>query len=325
MAIEELKQKMTKKYGAGSVITLGDDWSEDVEGIPTGSKKLDQAIGVGGIPRGRIIEIFGTPSGGKTTLCLSILAQAQKLGDLCAFVDAEHAMDVRYAQMLGVDPSVLLFSQPDSGEQGLQIIEDLVTSGELRIGVVDSVASLIPQKEIDGEIGDVHVGLQARMMSQALRKLTPLCKKNNCTLIFVNQIRQKIGVMFGNKETTSGGEALRFYTSVRLDIRREGNITQGDKIVGVKTKVKVVKNKVAPPFGEAHFDLYFGQGISESGDLIDRAIEKGIITKAGAWYSFGEMRLGQGKVKTAEFLKDHPIIMEEIEVALGSQDGELQL
>ncbi len=309
--------QIEKQFGKGSIMRLGDDNSlPDIKSIPTGALSLNIALGVGGVPRGRIIEIYGPESSGKTTLALHIVAEAQKTGGITAFVDAEHALDVQYAGQLGVATDDLLVSQPDTGEQALEIAEVLVRSGAIDVLVVDSVAALVPRAEIEGEMGDAHVGLQARLMSQALRKLTGTISKSNCCVIFINQIRMKIGVMFGSPETTTGGNALKFYSSVRMDIRRIGAIKQGQDVVGNRTRVKVVKNKVAPPFKEAEFDIMYGLGISREGDIIDLGAEHGIVDKAGAWYSYEGERIGQGRENAKIFLAEHPETAESIEVKL---------
>ncbi|WP_455386208.1 recombinase RecA [Acidihalobacter prosperus] len=309
--------QIEKQYGKGSVMRLGDAGAvRDVEVIPTGSLGLDLALGVGGLPRGRVVEIYGPESSGKTTLTLQVIAEAQKMGGTAAFVDAEHALDPTYAEKLGVNTEDLLVSQPDTGEQALEITDMLVRSSAVDIVVVDSVAALTPRAEIEGEMGDSHVGLQARLMSQALRKLTGNIKRSNTMVIFINQIRMKIGVMFGNPETTTGGNALKFYSSVRLDIRRIGAIKKGDEVIGNQTRVKVVKNKVAPPFKKAEFDILYGEGSSREGELIDMGVEQGLVDKSGAWYSYQGERIGQGKDNARQFLKDNPEMAQEIEQAL---------
>ncbi|MBN2701471.1 MAG: recombinase RecA [Methylothermaceae bacterium] len=306
--------QIEKQYGKGSVMRLGDAGpARDVEAIPTGSLTLDLALGIGGLPKGRVVEIYGPESSGKTTLALSTIAQAQKRDGVAAFVDAEHALDPAYAKRLGVNLDDLLISQPDTGEQALEIVDMLVRSGAVDIIVVDSVAALTPKAEIEGEMGDAHVGLQARLMSQALRKLTANIKRSNALVIFINQIRMKIGVMFGNPETTTGGNALKFYSSVRLDIRRIGAIKKGDEILGNDTKVKVVKNKVAPPFKTAGFEILYNEGISKEGELIDLGVEHGFVQKSGAWYSIDKDRIGQGKDNVRQHLKEHPEIVQELE------------
>ena len=312
LALDEIE----KAHGKGSILRLGSRDVVPVSAIPTGSISVDSALGVGGLPRGRVVEIFGPESSGKTTLALSTLAQAQKLGGMCAFIDAEHAMDPIYAAKLGVDVDNLLVSQPDSGEQALQIVDVLVRSSAIDLLVVDSVAALVPRAELEGEMGDSHMGLQARLMSQALRKLTGSVFKSNCCLIFINQIREKIGVMFGSPETTTGGRALKFYTSIRLDIRRIGQIKDGDRVIGNRTKVKVVKNKVAPPFRLAEFDIMYGEGISLEGDLLDQGVANRIVAKSGAWYSYGGDRIGQGRENSKQFLRDNPDIRDRLETEL---------
>jgi recombination protein RecA len=297
--------QIERQFGKGSIMRLGDRVKVSVDVVPTGSISLDHALGVGGIPRGRIIEIYGPESSGKTTLALHILAEAQKLNGLAAFVDAEHALDPTYARKLGVDTVNLLVSQPDTGEQALEIVETLVRSGALDVVVIDSVAALVPRAELEGEMGDSHMGLQARLMSQALRKLTATVSKSNTSVIFINQLREKIGIMFGNPETTTGGRALKFYTSIRLDIRRIASIKEGDQVVGNRTKVKVVKNKLAPPFRTCEFDIMYDQGISKEGDLLDLAAQLGLVQKSGTWFSFGEERLGQGRENVKRFLKEN--------------------
>jgi recombination protein RecA len=306
--------QIEKQFGKGSVMRLGDAGSiPDVEVISTGSLGLDVALGVGGLPRGRVVEIFGPEASGKTTLTLQAVAEAQKVGGTAAFVDAEHALDPTYAEKLGVNVEDLLVSQPDTGEQALEITDMLVRSGAVDVVVIDSVAALTPKAEIEGEMGDSHVGLQARLMSQALRKLTANIKRSNTLVIFINQIRMKIGVMFGSPETTTGGNALKFYSSVRLDIRRIGAIKKGDEIIGNQTRVKVVKNKVSPPFRKAEFEILYGEGISRNGELIDMGVEHGLVKKSGAWYSYGKDRIGQGKDNARGFLAEHPKIAAEIE------------
>ncbi|MBL3526331.1 MAG: recombinase RecA [gamma proteobacterium endosymbiont of Lamellibrachia anaximandri] len=306
--------QIEKQFGKGSVMRMGDASAvRDIGVISTGSLNLDIALGVGGLPKGRVVEIYGPESSGKTTLTLQVVAEAQKQSGTCAFIDAEHALDPDYAEKLGVNVDELLVSQPDTGEQALEITDMLVRSGAVDVVVVDSVAALTPKAEIEGEMGDTHVGLQARLMSQALRKLTANIKRTNCLVIFINQIRMKIGVMFGSPETTTGGNALKFYSSVRLDIRRIGAIKKGDEIVGNDTKVKVVKNKVAPPFKQANFEILYGEGISHEGEIIDLGVKQSIIDKAGAWYSYNGHRIGQGKENVRQFLKDNPDIAEHIE------------
>ena len=306
-AIDLAMSQIEKQFGKGAIMRLGEDCViPDIEVIPTGSLSVDLALGVGGIPRGRIVEIYGPESSGKTTLALHIVAEAQKKGGIAAFVDAEHALDISYARKLGVKTDDLLVSQPDTGEQALEITEVLVRSGAIDVLVVDSVAALVPRAEIEGEMGDSHMGLQARLMSQALRKLTGTISKSNCSLIFINQIRMKIGVMFGNPETTTGGNALKFYSSIRMDIRRIAALKQGQDVIGNRTRVKVVKNKVAPPFKEAEFDIMYGEGISREGDLVDLGAAHDIIDKSGAWYSYEGERIGQGRENAKQFLRDRP-------------------
>ncbi len=298
--------QIDRQFGKGSVMRLGEKANIAIDVIPTGSLSLDVALGVGGVPRGRIVEIYGPESSGKTTLALHIIAEAQMRGGIAAFIDAEHAMDAAYAKALGVNTDDLLVSQPDTGEQALEITETLVRSGALDVVVIDSVAALVPRAEIEGEMGDAQMGLQARLMSQALRKLTGAISKSNTCVVFINQIREKIGVMFGNPETTTGGRALKFYASIRLDVRRVASIKNGDDVTGVRTKVKVVKNKVAPPFKEAQFDIVYGKGISKEGDLLDVGSEKNVIEKKGAWFSYKGERLGQGRDAAVQFLHEHP-------------------
>ena len=326
-AADDQKQKalamalgqIEKQFGKGSVMKMGDGTAiRDIEAVSTGSIALDVALGIGGLPRGRVIEIYGPESSGKTTLTLQVIAEAQKMGGTAAFVDAEHALDPEYAGKLGVNVDELLVSQPDTGEQALEITDMLVRSGAVDIVVVDSVAALTPKAEIEGDMGDHHVGLQARLMSQALRKLTANIKRSNTLVIFINQIRMKIGVMFGNPETTTGGNALKFYSSVRLDIRRTGAIKKGDEVVGNETRVKVVKNKVAPPFKQAEFDILYGEGISRHGEIIDLGVKLEIVDKAGAWYSYNGDRIGQGKDNVRNFLKENPAISDEIEAKIRS-------
>lgn len=312
-ALEITLSQIEKQFGKGSIMRLGEKKQESIEVIPTGSIGLDVALGVGGVPRGRIIEIYGPESSGKTTLCLHIIAEAQKKGGIAAFIDAEHALDVNYARSLGVNTDDLLISQPDTGEQALEIADYLVRSNAVDVIVIDSVAALVPKAEIEGEMGDAHMGLQARLMSQALRKLTANISKTGTTVIFTNQIRMKIGVFFGNPETTTGGYALKFYASVRMDIRPVGPIKEGNDKIGTRTKVKVVKNKVAPPFREAEFDILYGVGISREGEIIDMGSDLGIIEKSGAWYSYKGERIGQGKENAKQYLKEHPDTLGEIE------------
>ncbi|MDP1863063.1 MAG: recombinase RecA [Thiobacillus sp.] len=314
--------QIEKQFGKGSVMRLGDhDVSRDIQSISTGSLGLDIALGIGGLPRGRVVEIYGPESSGKTTLTLQVIAEMQKIGGTAAFIDAEHALDPNYAQKLGVDVDNLLVSQPDTGEQALEIADMLVRSGSVDVVVIDSVAALTPKAEIEGEMGDSHMGLQARLMSQALRKLTANIKRTNTLVIFINQIRMKIGVMFGSPETTTGGNALKFYASVRLDIRRIGAIKKGDEIVGNETKVKVVKNKVSPPFKEAFFDILYGQGISREGEVIELGVVHKIVDKSGAWYAYNGEKIGQGKDNAREYLKEHPEIAKEIEAKVRAAVG----
>jgi recombination protein RecA len=313
-ALAQALGQIEKQFGKGSVMRMGDSQaSRDIEAISTGSIGLDVALGIGGLPKGRVVEIYGPESSGKTTLTLQVIAEAQKLGGTAAFVDAEHALDPGYAEKLGVNVDELLVSQPDTGEQALEITDMLVRSGAVDIVVVDSVAALTPKAEIEGEMGDSHMGLQARLMSQALRKLTGNIKRSNTMVVFINQIRMKIGVMFGSPETTTGGNALKFYSSVRLDIRRIGAIKKGDEVIGNQTRVKVVKNKVSPPFKQAEFEILYGQGISRLGEVIDLGVQHGIVDKAGSWYSYGDDRIGQGKENVREYLRSHPDMAEEIE------------
>jgi recombination protein RecA len=316
-ALETAISQIERSYGKGAIMRMGLDGAMvQIEGISTGAMNLDAAIGVGGIPKGRITEVFGPESSGKTTLCLHVIANAQRAGGIAAFLDAEHAVDVQYAGRLGVDVDNLLISQPDTGEQALEIAEVLIRSSAVDVVVIDSVAALVPRAEIEGEMGDSHVGLQARLMSQALRKLTGAVNRSNTAVIFTNQIREKIGVMFGNPETTSGGRALKFYASLRLDIRRIGAIKDGQDVVGNRTRVKVVKNKCAPPFKQAEFDILYNEGISHLGLLVDLGVEEEIVTKSGSWFSYGDLRMGQGKDKAKEFLAENPDITTEIEERL---------
>lgn len=320
-AIDMAVSQIEKLFGKGAIMKLGGKAIEAVPVISTGSIALDLALGIGGIPRGRVIEIYGPEASGKTTLALQVVAETQKAGGAAAFIDAEHALDVSYAKRLGVNTDDLLISQPDTGEQALEISEILVRSGGVDIVVIDSVAALVPRAEIEGEMGDSHMGLQARLMSQALRKLTAITSKSMTTVIFINQIRHKIGIMFGNPETTTGGNALKFYASVRLDIRRIAAIKDGQEVVGSRTRVKIVKNKLAPPFREVEFDIIFGEGISREGDVIDLAVEMGIVEKAGTWYSYGDSRIGQGRENAKEYLKAHPETMKEVEEKIMIQVG----
>jgi recombination protein RecA len=324
MPLDDLKERtkaldiavgqIEKQFGKGSIMRLGQrDSVATIGAISTGSISIDYALGIGGLPRGRVTEIYGPESSGKTTLALQVIAEAQRSGGMAAFVDAEHALDAQYAQKLGVDLENLLVSQPDHGEQALEIVEVLIRSNSIDVVVVDSVAALVPKAEIEGEMGEAQMGLQARLMSQALRKLTGVVSKSNTTLIFINQLREKIGVMFGNPETTTGGRALKFYASVRIDIRRIGSIKDGDQVIGGRTRVKVVKNKVAPPFREAEFDVMYGEGISREGDLLDLAVEKRIVEKSGAWFAYGGERLGQGRENAKQFLKENPEVRRAID------------
>ena len=321
-AVEMAMGQIEKQFGKGSIMRLGAEAvTADIPFIPTGSLSLDIATGIGGIPRGRITEIYGPESSGKTTLALHAIAEAQKKGGMAAFIDAEHALDISYANKLGVNCDDLLVSQPDNGEQALEIAEILVRSGAMDIVVVDSVAALVPRAEIEGEMGDAHMGLQARLMSQALRKLTGTISKTHTSLVFINQIRMKIGVMFGNPETTTGGNALKFYASLRLDIRKTGTLKDGQEIIGTRTKVKVVKNKIAPPFKEAEFDILYGEGISKEGDILDLGVAHDIVEKSGTWYSYGGNRIGQGRDNARLYLKDHPEALTEIETKVKQTYG----
>jgi recombination protein RecA len=320
-ALEHALGQIEKNYGKGAIMRLGAEEKLDVAVIPTGCLSLDLALGIGGIPRGRVVEVFGPESSGKTTLALHVIAEAQRRGGVAAFIDAEHALDVVYARKLGVKTEDLLISQPDSGEQALEIAEILVRSNAIDIAVVDSVAALVPRSEIEGEMGDAQMGSQARLMSQALRKLTAAISKSLTTVIFINQIRHKIGVMFGNPETTTGGNALKFYASMRLDIRRISAIKQGDETIGAHARVKVVKNKLAPPFKEAEFDIIYGQGISREGDLLDLAAVQGLIAKSGAWYSYGSERIAQGRENAKTYLKEHPEMADDLERQIRAAHG----
>jgi len=321
-ALDVAVSQIEKQFGKGSIMRMGAKGAViPVDSIPTGSISLDFALGIGGVPRGRVVEIFGPESSGKTTLALQVIAQAQKLGGMAAFVDAEHALDATYAKKLGVDLDSLLVSQPDNGEQALEIVEVLVRSGGVDVVVVDSVAALVPRAEIEGEMGEAQMGLQARLMSQALRKLTGVVSKSKTCLVFINQLREKIGVMFGNPETTTGGRALKFYASVRIDIRRIASIKDGDTIIGGRTRVKVVKNKVAPPFREAEFDILYGEGISREGDLLDLAVERKIVDKSGTWFAYNGDRLGQGRENAKQFLRDNPETTQAIEDRLRKELG----
>ncbi len=322
-ALEAALGQIERAFGKGSIMRLGQDTKIDIEAISTGSLGIDIALGIGGLPKGRIIEIYGPESSGKTTLALSVIAQAQKKGGTCAFVDAEHALDPSYAKKIGVDVENLLVSQPDSGEQALEIADTLVRSGAIDVMVVDSVAALVPKAELEGEMGDSHMGLQARLMSQALRKLTATVARSNTLIIFINQIRMKIGVMFGNPETTTGGNALKFYASVRIDIRRIGAIKDKEDVIGSQTRVKIVKNKVAPPFKTVDFDIMYGEGISKTGELVDLGVKSGIIEKAGAWFSYNGEKIGQGRENAKKFLKENPTIADEIENKIRADAGHL--
>ncbi|HEX3169439.1 MAG TPA: recombinase RecA [Burkholderiales bacterium] len=321
-ALAAALSQIEKQFGKGSIMRLGEaDVAKDIASVSTGSLGLDIALGIGGFPRGRVIEIYGPESSGKTTLTLSVIAQMQKVGGTAAFIDAEHALDPQYAQKLGVNVQELLISQPDNGEQALEIADMLVRSGSVDVVVVDSVAALTPKAEIEGEMGEPQMGLQARLMSQALRKLTGNIKRSNTMVIFINQIRMKIGVMFGNPETTTGGNALKFYASVRIDIRRTGAIKKGDEVIGSETRAKVVKNKVAPPFKQANFDILYGEGISREGEIIELGVLHNIVDKSGAWYTYGKERIGQGKDNTRDYLKEHPEMAEEIEAKIRAAIG----
>jgi len=319
-ALSAALSQIERQFGKGSVMRMGDGLAvRDIEAISTGSLSLDIALGIGGLPKGRIVEIYGPESSGKTTLTLQVIAECQKAGGTAAFIDAEHALDPQYAQRLGVDVDSLLISQPDTGEQALEITDMLVRSAAVDVVVVDSVAALTPKAEIEGDMGDSHVGLQARLMSQALRKLTANIKRSNTLVIFINQIRMKIGVMFGNPETTTGGNALKFYSSVRLDIRRTGAIKKGDDILGNETRVKIVKNKVAPPFKTAEFEIFYNQGISREGEVIQQATQLGFLEKSGAWYSYNQNKIGQGKDNVRQYLKDNPAVMQELEAKVRAE------
>jgi len=322
-AIDLAVSQIEKQFGKGAIMKLGEDAlaQQDIQALPTGSLGLDLALGVGGVPRGRVIEIYGPESSGKTTLALHLIAEAQKRGGICAFIDAEHALDISYARKLGVKSEDLLISQPDNGEQALEIADTLVRSGAIDVLTIDSVAALVPRAEIEGDMGDPQMGLQARLMSQALRKLTGTISKSRTIVVFINQIRMKIGVMFGNPETTTGGNALKFYASVRLDIRRVGAIKHGDEVIGSRTKVKVVKNKVAPPFREVEFDILYGIGISKEGELLDIASEHGIVEKTGAWYAYDGERIGQGRENARDFLREHPPVAATIEARVREKFG----
>lgn len=322
-ALDAALSQIERAFGKGSIMRLGQNPNVDIEAISTGSLGIDIALGIGGLPKGRIIEIYGPESSGKTTLALSVIAQSQKKGGTCAFIDAEHALDPSYAKKIGVDIDNLLISQPDAGEQALEIADTLVRSGAIDVLVVDSVAALVPKAELEGEMGDSHMGLQARLMSQALRKLTSTVSRSNTLIIFINQIRMKIGVMFGNPETTTGGNALKFYASVRIDIRRIGSIKDKEDVIGSQTRVKIVKNKVAPPFKIVDFDIMYGEGISKTGELIDLGVKAGIVEKAGAWFSYKGEKLGQGRENAKLFLKENPAVAEEIENKIRADAGHL--
>ena len=322
-ALEAALSQIERAFGKGSIMRLGQDTKIDIEAISTGSLGIDIALGIGGLPKGRIVEIYGPESSGKTTLALSVIAQAQKKGGTCAFIDAEHALDPSYAKKIGVDINNLLISQPDAGEQALEIADTLVRSGAIDVLVVDSVAALVTKVELEGEMGDFHMGLQARLMSQALRKLTATVSRSNTLIIFINQIRMKIGVMFGNPETTTGGNALKFYASIRMDIRRVGAIKDKDDVIGSQTRVKIVKNKVAPPFKTVDFDIMYGEGISKVGELIDLGVKAGIIEKAGAWFSYNGEKLGQGRENAKQVLRDNPALADEIERKIRADAGHL--
>ena len=322
-ALDAALSQIERAFGKGSIMRLGQQSNIDIEAISTGSLGIDIALGIGGLPKGRIIEIFGPESSGKTTLALSVIAQAQKKGGTCAFIDAEHALDPAYAKKIGVDIDSLLISQPDAGEQALEIADTLVRSGAIDVLVVDSVAALVPKAELEGEMGDSHMGLQARLMSQALRKLTSTVSRSNTQIIFINQIRMKIGVMFGNPETTTGGNALKFYASVRMDIRRTGAIKDKEDVIGSQTRVKIVKNKVAPPFKVVDFDIMYGEGISKTGELLDLGVKAGIVEKAGAWFSYKGDKIGQGRENAKIFLREHPQIADEIENKIRADAGHL--
>ncbi|MDI4661846.1 MULTISPECIES: recombinase RecA [Cobetia] len=318
-ALNAALSQIERQFGKGAVMRMGDAPRVAIPSVSTGSLGLDIALGIGGLPFGRVVEIYGPESSGKTTLTLSVIAQAQKQGKVCAFIDAEHALDPSYAEKLGVNLDEMLVSQPDTGEQALEIVDMLVRSGGVDVIIVDSVAALTPRAEIEGEMGDSHVGLQARLMSQALRKVTGHIKNANCMVVFINQIRMKIGVMFGSPETTTGGNALKFYSSVRLDIRRTGSVKSGDEVTGNETRVKVVKNKVAPPFRQAEFQILYGKGIYHAGEVIDLGVQCGLVGKSGAWYSYQGSKIGQGKANSAQYLEDNPAIMEEIETQIRAQ------
>ena len=321
-ALDAAITQIEKSYGKGSIMKLGDSGANmNIETVPTGSISLDIALGLGGVPKGRVIEVYGPESSGKTTVALHMVAEVQKRGGIAGFIDAEHALDPVYAKNIGVDIDNLYISQPDNGEQALEITETMVRSGAVDIVIVDSVAALVPKAEIDGEMGDSHVGLQARLMSQALRKLTGIISKSNCCVIFINQLREKVGVMFGNPETTTGGRALKFYSSVRMDVRRVESIKQGGEVIGNHVRVKVVKNKIAPPFKEAEFDIMFGQGISKEGDILDLAVKDDIVEKSGAWYAYGGVKIGQGRENAKSYLREHPAVCAEVETKVREKHG----
>ena len=321
-ALDAAITQIEKSYGKGSIMKLGDSGTNmNIETVPTGSISLDIALGLGGVPKGRVIEIYGPESSGKTTVALHMVAEVQKRGGIAGFIDAEHALDPVYAKNIGVDIDNLYISQPDNGEQALEITETMVRSGAVDIVIVDSVAALVPKAEIDGEMGDSHVGLQARLMSQALRKLTGIISKSNCCVIFINQLREKVGLMFGNPETTTGGRALKFYSSVRMDVRRVESIKQGGEVIGNHVRVKVVKNKIAPPFKEAEFDIMFGQGISKEGDILDLAVKDDIVEKSGAWYAYGGAKIGQGRENAKSYLREHPAVCAEVETKVREKHG----
>ncbi|MEE1315057.1 MAG: recombinase RecA [Faecalimonas sp.] len=321
-ALDAAISKLEKDFGKGAVMKLGDASAHvSVETVPTGSLSLDVALGLGGVPKGRVVEVYGPESSGKTTLTLHMIAEVQKRGGIAGFIDAEHALDPVYAKNIGVDIDELYISQPDSGDQALEIAETMVRSGAMDIIVIDSVAALVPRQEIEGDMGDAHVGLQARLMSQALRKLTPVISKSNCVVVFINQLREKVGVMFGNPETTTGGRALKFYASVRMDVRRIESLKQNGEMVGNRTRVKIVKNKIAPPFKEAEFDIMFGKGISKEGDILDLAASIDVVNKSGAWYAYNGDKIGQGRENAKDFLANHPDIMDEIEAKVRAHYG----
>ncbi len=321
-ALDAAISKIEKDFGKGAIMKLGDSTANmNVETVPTGSLSLDIALGLGGVPKGRVVEIYGPESSGKTTVALHMVAEVQKRGGIAGFIDAEHALDPVYAKNIGVDIDNLYISQPDNGEQALEITETMVRSGAVDIIIVDSVAALVPKAEIDGDMGDSHVGLQARLMSQALRKLTGIISKSNCTVIFINQLREKVGVMFGSPETTTGGRALKFYSSIRLDVRRIESLKQAGEVIGNRTRIKVVKNKIAPPFKEAEFDIMFGQGISREGDVLDLAANLGVINKSGAWYAYNGVKIGQGRENAKTYLKENPQVMEEVELKVRESYG----